>query len=73
MSKAWKGSYTVEAAVIMPVIVFIIAAILQLSFDNYRQVVLQTEICQEMEMPQPVKTVRFLLFGREIAEEIQWK
>lgn len=43
---AWKGSYTVEAALVLPIVLFVLAALLILAFYVHDRGVLQSLACE---------------------------
>ncbi len=67
---AWKGSYTIEAAIILPVILIFLVHVVELAVENYQAAQDTVSLCEQMKPDDPLEVVRMLLFGKEIVEEI---
>lgn len=56
-----KGSYTIEAAVLIPLLLFLILGLLFWNFDLWNRVVEACDICREWEtFIEPERLLRFL-------------
>ena len=73
MKKSLRASYTVEAAILMPILLCIIAVLLQMGLHMYQQVRKEFGnkdcICQT----KAVETVQRLRLAGDVWEEIGWK
>ena len=67
---AWKGSYTIEAAIILPVILLFLVHVAELAVEIYQAVQDTVSMCEQIKQEDPSEVVRMLLFGKEIVEEI---
>lgn len=68
-----QASYTVEAAILMPLILFIIMAFISTGIDQYQEVVAAIAESEKMKPPGAVEKVRLLLFCENVLEELEWK
>lgn len=73
MKKSLRASYTVEAAILMPIVICMIAVLLQMGIHMYRQTREEFQnkdcICQT----KAVETIQRLRLAGNAWEEIGWK
>ena len=67
--KRLRGSYTVEASLIVPILLFIIEMTIVLGFKIYSEGISYIEEVQPMEM-QSVEMFRMLQAGQDIVEDL---
>ena len=68
-----KGSYTVEAAILMPMILFIIMAFISAGINEYHTVIAAIAESEKMKPQGAAEKVRLLLFCENVLEELEWK
>ena len=73
MKKSLRASYTVEAAILMPIVLGIVAVLLQIGIHMYQQTREEfgkkDSICQT----NAIETVWRLRLAGDVWEEIRWK
>lgn len=67
-----KASYTVEAAIIMPIVMLTVALIINVGIIKYNETQETIAECMEEEPPDAVGRVRLLLFSEDVLEELKW-
>ena len=71
--KKIQASYTVEAAILIPIILFIIAFCINTAIDQYQEITAEIQETEQIKAPKAVEKVRFLMFLEKAAEELEWK
>lgn len=69
--RSYRASYTVESAILVPMILFFIAGSINLSFQLYKQADKATVIREEITEYNPVETVRKKAFWGELTEQVK--
>lgn len=72
-NKTLSGNYTVEAAILMPLILFIVAACIHTGIDFHQEVISSIKECEAVKAERSVEKVRFLLSCENLLEELEWK
>lgn len=73
MRAALRGSYTVEAAVILPVAIIVTVAMIQMGIEKYQQLEKEFQHINECAQTQGAATVYRLSMAEEVWEEFKWK
>lgn len=73
MRKSVRASYTIEASLIMPVLVFLTAFVMERAIEMYRETSEELREGGEICITEPVRTVRRIKCAGEIAEVLKWK
>jgi hypothetical protein len=68
-----RGSYTVEVAILMPLILFIIMAFISIGIEEYQVVLASIAESEKMKPQGAAEKVRLLLFCENVLEELEWK
>lgn len=68
-----KGSYTIEAAILMPLILFTIMAFITTGIDEYQEVITAIAESEKMKPQEAAEKVRLLLLCENVLEELEWK
>lgn len=71
MKRYVKGSYTIEAALIMPAAVFLMAFVMGLAFELYQETSKELQSAKETAVTQPAVTVRRIKRAGELAGELK--
>jgi len=69
--RSYRASYTVETAILVPMILFFIVGSINLSFQLYKQAGKAAEIREEITEYNPVETVRKKAVWGELAEQVK--
>lgn len=73
MKKYVRASYTVEAAFLMPILIFLTAFVMTQALEMYRETSEKLGEMGETCVTEPVTTVRRLKHAKEIAGDLEWK
>lgn len=73
MKKTLKASYTVEAAILMPIVLCVVAVMLQKGILMYQQTQEEFQNKDSICRTEAVKTIYRLEMAEDIWEEFGWK
>lgn len=68
-----RGSYTVEAAVILPIAIIVTVVMIQMGIEKYQQLEKEFQHIDECAQTQGAATVYRLSMAEEVWEEFKWK
>ncbi|SDB01742.1 hypothetical protein [Eubacterium oxidoreducens] len=66
-----KGSYTIEAALIFPLILIVLACAVKISVDFFREEMVYVERVSEIVDTKPVKTIRTSEIAKKVMEIVK--
>lgn len=73
MKETWKASYTVEAAILMPIVLCVSAVIIQKGICMYQQTQKEFQSKDKVCQTEAVKTIYRLQTAEDVWEEFEWK